>query len=159
VRWKNGSAGGARTRTFFTLEAVIGIPFSRWGAQPFVAHPFAYPTTRVDTLTAEDTHTAMPTVLVQHPIRLAMEWHHMLEAEPNLNMAKLAETRGISRARVTQVMNLLRLPEQVRETLLAFDEPAQIRALSERKLRSIVACPDPETQNRQVQELVAAIGR
>jgi hypothetical protein len=140
------------------LETVIGIPFSRWGARPFVAHPFPYPVTQVDTLRANVMHTKMPSPAVQHPIRLAMEWHHMLEGDPNLNMAKIAETRGISRARVTQVMNLLRLPEQVRETLLAFDEPAQIRALSERKLRSIIACRDAETQNRQVQELVAAMG-
>ena len=104
------------------------------------------------------THTATPTVVVQHPIRLALEWRQMLAADPDLNMARIAETRGFSRARVTQIMNLLRLPTQVQETLLALSEPAQIRSLTEHRLRSIVACRDAESQNRQVRELVAALG-
>ena len=140
------------------LEAVIGIPFSRWGAQPFVAHPFPYPVTRVDTLKANVAHEVMPTAAVQHPIRLAMEWQQLLKADPDLNMAKIAETRGFSRARVTQIMNLLRLPDHVRETLLALREPGQIRSLTERRLRPIIACRDTESRNRQVQELIATLG-
>ena len=74
-------------------------------------------------------------------------------------MAKLAAKRGFSRARVTQIMNLLRLPEAIRETLLALHEPEQIRVLTERRLRPIIACRDTELQNRQVQQLVAALRR
>lgn len=141
------------------LETVIGIPFSRGGAQPFVAHPFPYPLSRVNTLKAMVTQTVIPPAPVQHPIRLAMEWQQMLEADPALNKAKLAGIQGFSRARVTQIMNLLRLPEAIRETLLAFHEPEQIRSLTERRLGQLVACHDAEAQNRQVQQLVAALGR
>jgi len=82
----------------------------------------------------------------------------MLAADPELSMAKIARTQGFSRARVTQIMNLLRLPEQARETLLALSDPKQIRSLTEHRLRSIIACRDTEMQNRQVQQLVAALG-
>jgi inactivated superfamily I helicase len=89
---------------------------------------------------------------------MALDWQQLLEGNPQMNMAKLAETHGCSRARVTQIMNLLKLPEDIRKTLLALREPEQIRSLTERRLRPIVACHDTESQNRQVQELVATLG-
>jgi len=134
------------------------IPFSRWGAQPYITHPFPFPIATVDALRAATAEPALADDPLQHPIRLAIEWQRMLTADPGLNMAKIAETRCLSRARVTQVMNLLRLPEQARETLLALSDPKQIRSLTEHWLRSIIACRDMEMQNRQVQQLVAALG-
>ena len=136
----------------------IAIPFSRWGAQPYITHPFPFPIATVDALRAATAEPGLADDPPQHPIRLALEWLQLLEADPDLNMAKLAANRGFSRARVTQIMNLLRLPEQARETLLALSDPKQIRSLTEHRLRSIIACRDTEMQNRQVQQLVAALG-
>lgn len=136
----------------------VAIPFSRWGAQPYITHPFLFPIAAVDALRAATAEPALADDPPQHPIHLALEWQQMPAADPKLNMAKIAETRGLSRARVTQIMNLLRLPEQARETLLALSDPRQIRSLTEHRLRPIIACGDTETQNRQLQQLVAALG-
>ena len=136
----------------------VAIPFSRWGAQPYITHPFPFPIATVDALRAATAEPVLADDPPQHPIRLALEWQQVLASDPHLNMANIAETRGFSRARVTQVMNLLRLPEKVRAAILALDDPKQVRSLTERKLRPIVACRDTESQNRQVRELVAALG-
>ena len=137
----------------------VAIPFSRWGAQPYITHPFPFPIATVDALRVATAEPVLADDPPQHPIRLALEWQQMLAADPELNMAKIAGTQGFSRARVTQIMNLLRLPEQARETLLALSDPKQIRSLTEHRLRPIVACRDTESQNRQVQELVATLGQ
>jgi hypothetical protein len=96
---------------------------------------------------------------VRHPIRLALEWQQMLADNPGLNMAGIAQIKRVSRARVTQVMNLLRLPEQVQTVLLGVTTPEQIRLLSERKLRPIMACSDHRIQQRLVQELLATVAQ
>ena len=41
----------------------------------------------------------------------------------------------VKRARVTQIMNLLRLSDEMREFLLGLDDPSEIRWYSERRLR------------------------
>lgn len=53
------------------------------------------------------------------------------------SLNEIAAKEGVSRARVTQVMNLLKLPEEMRDFLLGLDDPKEIRRYSERKLRSI----------------------
>ncbi len=42
---------------------------------------------------------------------------------------------GLTRARVTQIMNLLKLPAEMQDFLLGLDDAKQIRKYSERKLR------------------------
>ena len=64
---------------------------------------------------------------------------------------------GISRARVTQIINLLRLPKRLQTVLLNVTSPEQVRLLTEHRLRPIVTCSAPEVQRRRVQELVAAL--
>jgi len=54
-------------------------------------------------------------------------------------------------------MNLLRLPQRLQPVLLGVTTPEQIRLMSERKLRPIMACSDARVQRRLVQELVATV--
>jgi hypothetical protein len=49
---------------------------------------------------------------------------------------QIAKNEGLTRARITQIMNLLKLPMEMREFLLGLDDPKEIRKFSERKLRS-----------------------
>jgi hypothetical protein len=58
------------------------------------------------------------------------------------NRDELAQRYGISRARVTQVMNLLKLPPELLD-LLAESGSSKY---SERQLRRILALPSPEDQ-------------
>lgn len=52
------------------------------------------------------------------------------------SLSEIAKNEGLTKARVTQIMNLLKLPPEMREFLLALDDPREIRNFSERKLVS-----------------------
>ena len=129
--------------------------FSRWGAQPYITHPFLFPIANTDAVRAPANEPIVADEVVRHPIRLALEWQQMLADNPGLNMATIAQIKGGSRARVTQVMNLLRLPKQVQTVLLGVTSPEQIRLLSERKLRPIMACSDHRIQQKLMHDLLA----
>jgi hypothetical protein len=49
---------------------------------------------------------------------------------------EIAKKEGLTRARVTQIMNLLKLPSDFQQYLLRLDDPEEIRKYSERKLRN-----------------------
>ena len=50
----------------------------------------------------------------------AMEWQKVIEAE-GIDRAEIARRNGYTRARVTQLMSLLRLPDDLKTKLLAED--------------------------------------
>lgn len=152
-------AGGSEKRTSFVTQVTVAIPFSRWGVQPYITYPFLFPIANIDAVRAPTNDAIVAKEGVRHPIRLALEWQQMLADNPGLNMAGIAQIKGVSRARVTQVMNLLRLPEQVQTVLLGETTPEQIRLLSERKLRPIMACSVHRIQQRLVQELLATVAQ
>jgi hypothetical protein len=154
-----GSAGGSEKRTSFTVEVTLAIPFSRWGAQPYITHPFLFPIANTDAVRAPFSEPSVAEEEVRHPIRLALEWQQMLADNPGLNMAGIAHIKGVSRARVTQVMNLLRLPKPLQTVLLGVTMLEQIRLLSERKLRPIMACSDARVKQQLVQQLLASVAR
>jgi hypothetical protein len=58
------------------------------------------------------------------------------------NYAEVAHQIGMTRARVSQILRLLRLPPALIETLLLSD-PAPGTRLTERELRSLAVVPDP----------------
>lgn len=51
------------------------------------------------------------------------------------SLSELAKNEGLTRARVTQIMNLLKLPAEMRDFLAGLDDPREIRKYSERRLR------------------------
>lgn len=52
------------------------------------------------------------------------------------SLNEIVSKEGLSRARVTQIMNLLKLPPEWKEFLAALDDSEQIRRYSERRLRN-----------------------
>lgn len=76
--------------------------------------------------------------------------------DDSLTKAKIAAREGISRARVTQIMNLFALPDEIQKDILNPPVPLVISAFSERFLRQIVAAGDRGSQLRQWRERVAA---
>lgn len=73
----------------------------------------------------------------KHIIHKAFLWKKMLDEEEVDSLNEIAIKEGVSRARVTQIMNLLKLPGEMRDFLARLDDPREIRRYSERKLRSI----------------------
>ena len=51
------------------------------------------------------------------------------------SLAQIAKIEGLTRARVTQIMNLLKLPARLKEFLTNLENPVEIRRYSERRLR------------------------
>jgi len=89
-----------------------------------------------------------------HPFLLAQSWRQQMKHDAKLNKARIAAREGISRARVTQVMNLLQLPAEIQADLLKPPAPLEIRSFSERSLRALVSYEDEETQTSRWRELV-----
>ena len=59
----------------------------------------------------------------------------MLDDGTVASSSEIARIEGISRARVTQIMNLLKLSAEMQNFLLKLDDQKEIRKFSERKLR------------------------
>ena len=82
-----------------------------------------------------------------------------MEHDATLNKARIAAREAISRARVTQVMNLLQLPAEIQADLLRPPAPLDIHSFSERRLRGLVSCGDEETQTDRWRNLVQELKR
>jgi hypothetical protein len=64
-----------------------------------------------------------------------VEWQEMLDEGEVSSLAQIAKIEGLTRARVTQIMNLLKLPAEMKEFLNGLQDPVKIRKYSERRLR------------------------
>jgi hypothetical protein len=77
-----------------------------------------------------------------------------MKLDPELSKARIAVREGISRARVTQIMDLLELPNEIQAGLLNPPTPLEIHSFSERSLRVLVSCEDEEIQISRWRDLV-----
>ena len=71
-------------------------------------------------------------------LRMAIEWRRQLDTGMIPNQAAIAHRAGITRARVTQILRLLRLPTEIQERILALPPTSKQPAVSERMLRPLV---------------------
>ncbi len=68
-------------------------------------------------------------------LRKAMEWQSLMDSGQITSQADIARREGITRARVSQVMGLLRLAPEHRARILAMPITARRPAITERILR------------------------
>jgi len=81
----------------------------------------------------------------RNPIYLAREWGMLLDSGRCSSAADLSRYLQVSRARVTQVMNLLLLSSEVIEIILELGDPLESPIVSERKLRPLLSlAPDQQ---------------
>jgi DNA repair protein RadC len=66
---------------------------------------------------------------------LAKEYNDMIDSGKVKNQAELARIKGISRARATQILNLLKLGKSIVDNLEQIGDPMNKKVISERKLR------------------------
>ena len=79
----------------------------------------------------------------------------MLDDGQAQSQTELAKILGVSKSRVTQILNLLELDEEVREFILGLeDTDERLKVLTERRLRSLARL-DREIQKEKFLELVA----
>ncbi|MEK6531587.1 MAG: hypothetical protein AABZ23_03730 [Deltaproteobacteria bacterium] len=67
------------------------------------------------------------------PIHEAKRYERLLNSQ-----ADVAKELGITRARVSQIMGLLKLPDEIQRTLLGLKDQRAIRYFSERRLRPLL---------------------
>jgi len=89
-----------------------------------------------------------PSRLYRNPIAFAQEWERALGNGDCSSPAELARKLGVSRARVTQVLRVLKLAPEVLEALAALGDPLASPIVTERSLRPIVNLPAGEQRRR-----------
>ena len=89
----------------------------------------------------------------RNPIYLAREWAEAMEAGNFRSQRAFARAIGLSHARISQVLGLLRLCPAALETLDALGDPLYSRKITERKLRPIVNLPE-EKQELRLREML-----
>lgn len=143
-----------QTRTSWDHSLILAIPFSRWGAVPYIVDPIPFPSGILSSFDSESCDQSNNKAIRIHPYHQACRWHQEIERDTSITKSKIAAREGLSRARVTQLMNLLELPEEIQKDLQNPTAPLDIHSFGERRLRQIVACGDRETQLHRWQELI-----
>ncbi len=68
----------------------------------------------------------------------------MLLSGEYASQTALARKIGVSRARLNQMLRLLKLPLEVQESVARMGDPLSSRKITERKLRALLADSHPE---------------
>jgi hypothetical protein len=74
----------------------------------------------------------------RNPIYLAKEWQKTLDNGEYASHAALARHLKVSKARITQIMNLLKLSPEAIEIIDSLGDPISGPILTERKLRKVL---------------------
>jgi len=76
--------------------------------------------------------------IYRNPIYLAKEYKKIIDSGKVKNQAELARIKGISRARITQILNLLILDKDTFDMIEQIGDPMDKKIVSERKLQKII---------------------
>ena len=85
-------------------------------------------------------------------LALAYEFQGLLDAGVVNTRADIGRRYKLTRARITQLMNLLTLPDEVQAYLMSLS-PEEQCPYSERRLREVVSLPSEQVQLRAFQEI------
>ena len=81
---------------------------------------------------------SIPRKTYRNPIYVAKEYMKMLDSGEAKNQAELAKIKSISRARVTQFLNLFKLDKSIIDKLEQIGDPMDRKIISEKELRKII---------------------
>jgi hypothetical protein len=79
-------------------------------------------------------------------LRTAQEWRRQLNAREVETQAEIARREGLTRARVTQVLGLLRLAPEIQACILELPDTVRRSAVTEHAIRTIIRIDDPLMQ-------------
>lgn len=77
-------------------------------------------------------------------LAIAEEWQRQLDAGDVHHRADISHREGLSRARVTQILNLLKLHPAIKDFVGNLGPTAPERLVTERKLRKLIGLPVEE---------------
>jgi len=95
-----------------------------------------------------DRRRIKPLRTYRNPVFLAREWRKALESGEYASQTALALKLGVSRVRVTQVLNLLRLSASTIDRIASLGDPLSSPIVTERKLRPLVSLTEAEQKRR-----------
>jgi hypothetical protein len=84
----------------------------------------------------------------------AAEYQNMLSMGVAKNKAEIARIEGVSRARVTQILNLINLAPEIKNYLNFTADQNDLKTLTERRLRKISKIKNHRLQIENFQELL-----
>ena len=87
-------------------------------------------------------------------LRKAIEWQTLLESGKIPNQAEIARREGVTRARVTQVLGMLRLAPEIQQYVLSMPSAVRRSQVSERVLRPFETITDYRDQLREFHKLM-----
>jgi hypothetical protein len=90
----------------------------------------------------------------RNPVALALEWRQAIDSGHYSSRADLARNKGISRARVTQILNLLRLAPRVIGMVMDLGDPLPAPMVTERQLRQLIN----RSARDQLKEIMIILG-
>lgn len=85
----------------------------------------------------------------------AIEWQGLIESGDVANKVAIARREGITRARVTQVMGLLRLAPEIQQHILSMPNVVRRPAITERALRPIAQIQNTGEQIDEYRKLLS----
>ena len=92
-----------------------------------------------------------------NPLKIALQYKEMLDLGQAESQVDLARILGVSRAKVTQMINLLELDEEIQEFILGLeDSDERLKVLTERRLRQISKIIDSEHQKDEFLKIIKA---
>ena len=90
----------------------------------------------------------------RNPIYLAREWRRALDEGKHASPAAIAHHFGVTRARVTQIMNLLQLSSEAIALVCSLGDPLSSPIVAERRLRPLLGL-SAEQQKVQVEVMLS----
>lgn len=87
-------------------------------------------------------------------LRFAQGWQRQLDAGEIESQAAIARRKGLTRARVCQIMSLLRLAPEIQGRILSLPKSVAQPCLSERGLRSTARIESPRKQAVALKRMV-----
>jgi hypothetical protein len=85
-----------------------------------------------------------PSRTYRNPVCLAREWNKMLESVDYSSQTDLARFLSISRARVNQMLRLLKLPPKIQESVIRMGDPLPCWKITEPRLRTLLSSTQVE---------------
>jgi hypothetical protein len=82
-----------------------------------------------------------PVICKPNPINIALKYQKMYEDAAYQTMEKVGEEFGVSRVRIHQMLNLLKLDERIINYVQNITDPRQSNYWNEHRLRKIASLP------------------
>ena len=78
---------------------------------------------------------------ILHAICKVLEWQERLDGDKGLTKMQIIEAADVRNPRITQMFNLLRLPEEAQQYLASLTSPALIKSFAIWRLTSVAKLP------------------